>query len=165
MPIPRGQSPTVQRFINSINFSALNAARSAAVGDALEEGKAFNSESALQEYLKSYMQAYFMNKVPQNRNYNTEIKLMEQQITDILDKYPFELTNTEKQLVARSVSPTPSNSGSTGSTGSSGSSGIHRIFSLGTPTTTNVVPVIKGGKRKHRTKRQTKRKHRTKRRT
>ncbi len=85
---------------------------------------------------------------------------MEQQITNILDKYPIVLTNTEKELVARSVSPTPSNSGSTGS---SGSSGLNRIFSLGTPTTTNEVPVIKGGKRKHRTKRQTKRKQRTKR--
>jgi hypothetical protein len=163
MPILRGQSPTVQRFINSMNFSALNAARSAAVGDAVEEGKSFNSKAALQEYLKSYMQAYFMNKVPQNRNYNTEIKLMEQQITNILNKYPLELTNTEKQLIAHSVSPVPSNSGSIVSTESSGSSGLNRVISLGTPTTTNNVPVIKGGKRKHRTKRL--RKHRTKRRT
>ena len=152
----RGESPTVQGFINSMNFNALNAARSEAFENASKK-QPFNSELALRKHLKSYMEALFMNRVPQNGNYNTEIKPMENQIKPVLESYLGELTESEKSLIRRPASPAPSNSGSTGSTSSSG---LNRVISWGSTTSNNVAPVIKGGHR-----RSTKRTKRTKRRT
>ena len=164
----RGESPTVQRFINSMTFNALNAVRSEAFEYARQEKNTFSSDDSLMKYITGYMRGYFMNRVPQNRNYNTEITRMEDQILKVLAAYPLDLTESEKSLIDRPASPSPSNSGSietTESTGSTSSSGLNRIIPWGSNSSNTSAPVIgalkKGGKRKHRTKRL--RKHRTKR--